>query len=116
MKRHHIFAFFLIIPFFMTGFTPDNAIVPKDEIIVGGSPKDGIPALLKPKFVKAEKADFLSPEDQMIGLVLQGQPKAYPIKILVRRYFGRFVIRLFSFRIPPYNTITAPNIKETRPR
>ena len=82
MKRSYILAIFLFIPFFVTGFTLDNAIVPKEEILAGGPPKDGIPALLKPKFVSAEKADFLSPEDQVIGVVLQGQPKAYPIKIL----------------------------------
>ena len=82
MKRHYIFAFFLFIPIFLTGFTLDNAIVPKEEILAGGPPKDGIPALLEPKFVDAEKADFLRPEDQVIGVVLNGQPKAYPIKIL----------------------------------
>ena len=82
MKRPYIFAFFLIIPLCMTGFTLDNAIVPKAEILAGGPPKDGIPALLKPKFVGAEKADFVAPDDQVIGVALHGQPKAYPIKIL----------------------------------
>ena len=66
----------------MTGFALDNAIVPREEILAGGPPKDGIPALLEPKFVRADKADFLSPEDQVIGVVMSGQPKAYPIKIL----------------------------------
>ena len=82
MKRHTILFFFLIVPLFVTAFTLDNAIVPKEEILAGGPPKDGIPALLEPKFVDAEKADFLSPEDQVIGVVLNGQEKAYPIKIL----------------------------------
>ena len=82
MKRPYIVAFLLIIPLFMTGFTLDNAIVPREEILSGGPPKDGIPALLKPKFVRVDKADFLGPEDQVIGVVLHGQPKAYPIKIL----------------------------------
>ena len=82
MKRPFIVAFFLIILLFMTGFTLDNAIVPREEILSGGPPKDGIPALLEPKFVGAENADFLSPEDQVIGVVLNGQAKAYPIKIL----------------------------------
>ena len=82
MKRPYTFALFLIIYFFMTGFTLDNAMVPKEEILSGGPPKDGIPALLKPKFVGVDKADFLGPEDQVIGVVLKGQPKAYPIKIL----------------------------------
>ena len=82
MKRPYIVVFFLIIPLFMTGFTLDNAIIPREEILAGGPPKDGIPALLEPKFVSAGKADFLSPEDQVIGVVISGQPKAYPIKIL----------------------------------
>ena len=51
MKRPYIFAFLLIIPLFMTGFMLDNAIVPREEILSGGPPKDGIPALLEPKFV-----------------------------------------------------------------
>ena len=81
MKRPYIVVFLLIVPL-LTGFVLDNAIVPREEILSGGPPKDGIPALLEPKFVGAEKADFLSPEDQVIGVVLNGQPKAYPIKIL----------------------------------
>jgi hypothetical protein len=74
--QYSMLAFFLIILIFMAGFSPDNAIVPKEEILAGGPPKDGIPALSGPKFVRAENADFLSPEDQAIGVVLQGQPKA----------------------------------------
>ncbi|MGB9438711.1 MAG: DUF3179 domain-containing (seleno)protein, partial [Desulfobacterales bacterium] len=45
MKRPYIVAFLLIIPL-MTGFALDNAIVPREEILAGGPPKDGIPALL----------------------------------------------------------------------
>ena len=82
MKRPYILAFFLIIPVFMTGFTLDNAIVPKEEILAGGPPKDGIPALLEPKFVSADETDFLNPDDPVIGVIVSGQPKAYPIKIL----------------------------------
>ena len=81
MKRPYIVAFLLIIPL-RTGFALENAIVPREEILAGGPPKDGIPALLKPKFVGVDQADFLSPEDQVIGVVMSGQPKAYPIKIL----------------------------------
>ena len=82
MKRPYILAFFLIIPVFMTGFTLDNAIVPKEKILAGGPPKDGIPALLEPKFVSADEANFLNPDDPVIGVIVSGQPKAYPIKIL----------------------------------
>jgi len=66
----------------LTGFNVDNAIVPKDKIMSGGVPKDGIPALLKPEFVEAGEGRFLNPEDEVIGVQLDGKAKAYPIKIL----------------------------------
>ena len=66
----------------LTAFTLDNAIVPKEEILSGGPPKDGIPALLKPKFIQPEKADFLKTDDQVIGVRMGTQAKAYSIKIL----------------------------------
>ncbi|MCP4746709.1 MAG: DUF3179 domain-containing protein [Desulfobacteraceae bacterium] len=66
----------------LTGFSLDSSIVPKDEILSGGPPKDGIPALLEPAFVAAGKQSFLDPEDQVLGVVADGVVKAYPIKIL----------------------------------
>lgn len=82
MQQIGMIAFLLIIPLFLTGFSLDNASVPGDDILSGGPPKDGIPALLKPKFVNAADADFLNHQDPVIGVVISGQPKAYPIKIL----------------------------------
>jgi len=56
--------------------------IPRDEVLAGGPPKDGIPALTRPKFVLAEKATYLGDEDRVIGLVSGDQAKAYPLKIL----------------------------------
>ena len=68
MKRL-LSAALLIGAFFMLpGFKLDNAIVPKEEILSGGPPKDGIPAILEPKFIKADEAHFLEPDDQVIGV------------------------------------------------
>jgi hypothetical protein len=64
------------------GFSLDKAIVPQSEILSGGPPKDGIPALLAPTMIAAEKADFMAAEDEIIGVVVAGQARAYPIKIL----------------------------------
>jgi len=66
----------------LTGFNLDHAIVPEDEVMSGGVPKDGIPALMKPEFVASGEARFLNPEDEGIGVELGGEAKAYPIKIL----------------------------------
>ena len=67
---------------FLTGFNTGNAIVPEGEILSGGPPKDGIPAILEPEFVPADKAGYLEPDDQVIGVVIGNQARAYPIKIL----------------------------------
>jgi hypothetical protein len=58
-------------------------IVPLDEIKSGGPPKDGIPSIDNPKFVKAQEAQFVSPDDLVIGLRLNGETRAYPLSILV---------------------------------
>ncbi len=56
--------------------------IPLEEIVSGGPPKDGIPALRSPKFVPVEKATFLARDDEVVGLVVQGEARAYPIRIL----------------------------------
>jgi hypothetical protein len=66
----------------LTGFNTENAIVPQAEILSGGPPKDGIPAILKPRFVKAGEASFMKDAEQIIGVKIGGTAKAYPIKIL----------------------------------
>ena len=65
----------------LSGFSLDNAIVPENEILVGGPPRDGIPALLAPRFISADQAD-LNDEDQVLGVTINGEARAYPIKIL----------------------------------
>ena len=78
LAGHLLFGAFLIL----SGFNLDNSIVAKEEILSGGPPKDGIPSILKPEFIQAAEADFLDPEDPVIGAVLERQAKAYPVRIL----------------------------------
>ena len=63
-------------------FDLSRSSVPQEEIQRGGPPKDGIPALTDPPVVAAEAATFLRPEDRVLGVALNGQARAYPIKIL----------------------------------
>ncbi len=56
--------------------------IPLDQILSGGPPKDGIPALMSPQFLPADEVDFLSPEDRVLGIQGTHQAKAYPIAIL----------------------------------
>lgn len=59
-------------------------IVPLDKIVSGGPPPDGIPSIDNPKFVSVAEADkFLQNSDQVVGLNLNGDIRAYPLQILV---------------------------------
>ncbi len=82
MKKIIAITLLLVAFLSLTGFNLDNAIVPKDKILSGGVPKDGIPAIMNPKFIDADDARFLNPDDIVIGVLLGGFAKAYPIKIL----------------------------------
>jgi hypothetical protein len=57
--------------------------VPLNEFRSGGPPKDGIPALDRPRFVPVSDVDFLRPQEPVIELVVSGQARAYPIQILI---------------------------------
>lgn len=56
--------------------------IPLDEIQSGGPPKDGIPALNKPEYIAADEADYMRPDEQVIGVMLNGFARAYPTRIL----------------------------------
>ncbi len=75
-------AFYSVFAGPKNGFDVSNAIVPTDEILAGGPPRDGIPALSNPKMLRANEASYLSPEDRVIGITLNGESRAYPISIL----------------------------------
>lgn len=42
-----------------TGFNTDNAVVPTEDILSGGPPKDGIPALLEPRFIPGDSKAYV---------------------------------------------------------
>ncbi|HIO91301.1 MAG TPA: DUF3179 domain-containing protein [Leucothrix mucor] len=64
------------------GFNLAGSLIPINKIFGGGPPKDGIPSIDKPKFLKANQARFLKSSDRVIGIEVNGNYRAYPIKIL----------------------------------
>jgi hypothetical protein len=64
------------------GFDLGDSLVDASRIDSGGPPRDGIPSIDYPKFVTAESAGFLDPDDRVIGVYRNGIAKAYPIRIL----------------------------------
>ena len=53
-----------------------------EEIVWGGVRKDGIPALTNPKYVQPDAATYLTPEELVFGVSINGDPRAYPLRIL----------------------------------
>lgn len=64
------------------GFELADALVAESQIFKGGPAKDGIPAIDRPDFVSVDRADFMQPDDSVLGIEIAGIAKAYPIKIL----------------------------------
>lgn len=65
------------------GFDLSNATIPTSKIFSGGPPRDGIPAIDKPRFVSVEKVDFLRDEDIVLSLTRGDMTRAYPLRVLV---------------------------------
>lgn len=64
-------------------FDVSNASIPKEEIRRGGPPRKGIPAITDPKFVAAKDAEYLRPDDTVVGVLREGIARAYPLRIIV---------------------------------
>ncbi|MEX2367391.1 MAG: DUF3179 domain-containing protein [Pseudohongiellaceae bacterium] len=66
----------------MNGFDVSGASIPVEDILRGGPPRDGIPAIDDPKFETADEAGWLQPDDRVLGLSIEGEARAYPVAIL----------------------------------
>ena len=66
---------------FSTDFS--RAAVSFDDIISGGPPKDGIPAIDEPSFEQVAEADrWLEDQEPVIVVRAEGQAKIYPLRVL----------------------------------
>ncbi|HKJ37321.1 MAG TPA: DUF3179 domain-containing protein [Anaerolineales bacterium] len=67
---------------FSTDFTQHN--IPYSDVLSGGPPKDGIPAIDAPKYVSISEADeWLKPIEPVVSIEVNGQGRAYPLQILM---------------------------------
>jgi hypothetical protein len=53
-----------------------------EEILWGGVPKDGIPALTNPKQITPAAATYLTDDELVFGVDINGDARAYPLRIL----------------------------------
>lgn len=77
------------------GFDLTTCLLPRDELVAAGFSKDRIAALVDPHVLtieearefsrdlrKAQHQKFLVPTDRVVGVVLNGAARAYPLKLL----------------------------------
>ncbi len=81
------FAVYKLVPVLqardsLNGFDVEDALVPVEQIEHGGPPRDGIPALTRPAMRTVSKVDYLDAADRVLALSLDGEARAYPIRIL----------------------------------
>ncbi|MEM9782995.1 MAG: DUF3179 domain-containing (seleno)protein, partial [Pseudomonadota bacterium] len=62
--------------------TREAARIRVEEIAWGGVRKDGIPSLDDPKLIAAGDADYLRGDDKVFGVSINGDVRAYPLRIM----------------------------------
>jgi len=78
----HLSGGLIVLGLCLSGFDFTKHSIPPEQIMGGGPPKDGIPAIMKPRFLAADEATFLRDDDEVIGVIEGKSAKAYPLRIL----------------------------------
>lgn len=75
------------------GYALEPSRVPREAIVAAGMPKDGLPALVEPvawslaeldaAVARQRRSKLLVADDAVIGVCLDGQARAYPLRFLV---------------------------------
>jgi Protein of unknown function (DUF3179) len=60
-----------------------DALVDPELIISGGPPPDGIPPIDEPRFLAHGDVGFLAPQEPVLSVELEGEAKAYPLRIMM---------------------------------
>lgn len=60
----------------------ENLKIRLEEIVWGGVQVDGIPSLDNPKLMNAGEADYLNDSDPVFGVSINGDVRAYPLRIM----------------------------------
>ncbi len=67
----------------MTADGLPEPLVDPSEVRSGGPPPDGIPPIDEPKLLAADEVDFLSDEEPVLALDIDGDARAYPVQIMI---------------------------------
>ena len=62
---------------------PDSGptLIDLTEVVWGGVAPDGIPDIQDPEILTAQEAGFLEPDDRVFGVSINGEHRAYPLRV-----------------------------------
>jgi|GEM_PF-168214 len=66
----------------LNGFALTNSSINLLDILSGGPPRNGIPALTNPSFVSISEATYMSDTDILLSVTVGDETRAYPFRIL----------------------------------
>ena len=58
------------------------ALIDLTEVVWGGVAPDGIPDIQDPEILTPDQAGYLSPSDRVFGVSIDGEHRAYPLRIV----------------------------------
>ena len=70
-----------------------------EEAVWGGVSKDGIPDLINPPSISPQDARYLNPTDRVFGVSINGEHRAYPLRILNPHEMANDVLGGVSFAL-----------------
>ncbi len=87
MRELKLFVFQRIDPQFMRFVggersLPENMRIRLEEVVWGGVRVDGIPSLDNPTMIAAEDADYMGDDNLVFGVSINGDSRAYPLRIM----------------------------------
>ena len=66
----------------LLGSAEDTSRIELTEVVWGGVSPDGIPDLQDPPSISADEASYLLPDDRVVGVTIDDESRAYPLRIL----------------------------------
>ncbi|MBW3606243.1 MAG: DUF3179 domain-containing protein [Actinobacteria bacterium] len=60
-----------------------TSLIPRDRIVSGGPPPDGIPSIDDPVFEPVDEVDWLADEEPVLALRVGDEVRAYPVQVMM---------------------------------
>ena len=58
-------------------------LIEPGDLLDGGPPPDGIPPIDEPRFHRTQDVDFLTDDEPVLAVVVDGEARAYPVQIII---------------------------------